>query len=278
MARKMNKVKLFLILLVLISQVGCGSSDLIVSKSVDKEITIDGNQEDWNGNLTFMEDEKLAVGFQNDSIYLYLCLTTSDRSNVMKILSLGLTVWFEPDNGEKIIGLRYPQKLEKVNFKNLAAMNNNKQDKYDFETIVETMLQYQNEYSIVNEDDYSLYAFPIGNKNGFELKAGTSMGQFVYEAKIPIANNGESIVLINVLPGEKLNVGFETGEFDMDEMRKNMSSSGMTSGGMSGGGRSGGGRSGGGKSGAGRGGQRSGSGSGEMAEQIDFWTEVKLSK
>jgi len=269
----MNKVKLFLILLVLISQVGCGSSDLIVSKSVDNEITIDGNQEDWNGSLKYFEDEKLAVGFQNDSIYLYLCITTSDRSNAMKILSLGLTVWFEPDSGEKVIGLRYPQKLERVNFRNIAAMNINKEDKYDFETIVATMLQYQNEYSIVNEDDYSLYAFPIGNKNGFEIKAGTSMGQFVYEVKIPIANNGESIVLVNVLPGEKLSVGFETGEFDIGEMRKNMSLSGMTSGGMRGGGRSGGG-----KSGVGRGGQRSGSGSGEVAEQLEFWIEVKLTK
>ena len=83
----MNVKIISIISLFLLSFVGCSSSELMVSSSVNN-ITIDGNHEDWSGKLKYYEDEKVAIGFQNDDKNLYFCLVTSDRANAMKIMTL----------------------------------------------------------------------------------------------------------------------------------------------------------------------------------------------
>ena len=82
----MDKKIILVISLSLISFIGCSASEIMTSNSAGK-IVIDGNQEDWNGKLKYFEDERAAVGFQNDEENLYLCLVTSNKSSAVKILS-----------------------------------------------------------------------------------------------------------------------------------------------------------------------------------------------
>ena len=75
----MNIIKLFSVMVLVVLLVGCGSSELLISNSATN-IKIDGNQEDWEGKLTFLEDEKVALGFLNDDENLYFCLVEKIRT------------------------------------------------------------------------------------------------------------------------------------------------------------------------------------------------------
>ena len=269
----MNKKIILLVSLLLFDFIGCSSSELMLSSATSSKIVIDGNHEDWSGKLKYFKDERVAVGFQNDEENLYLCLVTSNKSSAVKILSLGLTIWFKPDNNEETIGLQYPKRVDKVSSKNLMKKNRNQDRNTDFEMTVNALLQNQNEFLLVDEDEEIIYASPISSNDGFEIKIGVVNQQFVYEAKIPIGNNSQAQMPINVFPNEKLTIEFETGEIDFDEMRKN---GGMQSSGM---GQGGGGMQGGGK--GGRGTMQSGGrgGSSRMGmERFRLDVDVKLAK
>ena len=268
----MNVKIISIISLFLLSFVGCSSSELMVSSSVNN-ITIDGNHEDWSGKLKYYEDEKVAIGFQNDDKNLYFCLVTSDRANAMKIMAFGLTVWFEPENGEQEIGLQYPKRTDGAQTRSLMGMNRNNEQNSNFEAIVNSMMQYQGEYLLVDEDEKIFYEAPLGSSDGYKIKIGAANQQFVYEAKVPIGNNDLAEIPINIFPNENATIRFETGEIDLDEMRRN---GGMQQQGM---GKGGSGMQGGGQ--GGRGSMQSGGSGGSSRMGMDglnFDVEVKLSK
>ena len=92
---------------------GC-SNPIIESFWLEDNITIDGYKNDWKGSLKYYEDEKVAIAVSNDEKYMFLCLTTSDKSKIMKILGTGFTVWFDPqDSDGETIGIQYPIKRGK---------------------------------------------------------------------------------------------------------------------------------------------------------------------
>jgi len=270
---KNMKRKIVLILgLLLLGIVGCSLSELMVSSPV-KDITIDGNHEDWSGKLKYYEDERVAVGFQNDDENFYFCLVTSDRATTMKIMTLGLTVWFEPENGEQEMGLQFPKRMEGASARSLLGTGRQKEENTDFEVTVNTMMQYQGEYLLVDEDEEIFYAAPLGSSDGFDIKLNVVNQQFVYEAKLPIGNNSLAQFPISIFPNENTTIRFETGEIDLDEIRRN---GGIQQQGM---GKGGSGMQGGGQ--GGRGSMQSGGrgGSNRMGmERLNFDVEVKLSK
>lgn len=267
----MNVKIISIISLFILSFVGCSSSELMVSSSVSN-ITIDGNHEDWSGKLKYFEDEKVAIGFQNDDKNLYFCLVTSDRANAMKIMAFGLTVWFEPENGEQEIGLQYPKRIDGAYTRSLKGMNRHNEQNSNFEAIVNSMMLYQGEYFLIDEDEEIFYAAPLGSNDGFDLKLDAVNQQFIYEAKIPLGNNSLAQFPINIFSNENVTIRFETGEIDLDEIRKSGSRQpGMGKGGGDMSGRMQG-RGGSGGMSEDPGGSRSG------MKRLSFDLEVKLSK
>lgn len=217
----MNFKIIVIVLLSIIVFIGCSSSSKMVSNQKANNIVVDGKHDDWSGKLKYFEEKRAAIGFQNDNENLYFCLVTSDKANAMKIMTLGLTVWFEQLNEDQSIGLQYPKRIEKAAPKNVMGKNRKQNENNDFEISVKTMMQNQGEFSLVDEKSRIIYASPIGSNDGYEIKAGAVSQQFVYEAKIPIGNNNLAQMPINIFPDEKINIKFETGEIDLDEMNKN---------------------------------------------------------
>lgn len=260
----------------LFSLAGCTSSVLMLSDTPKSKIIVDGKHEDWNGKLKYFEDERTAVGFQNDEDFLYLCLVTSDKTNAKKIMALGLTIWFESENDDETIGLKYPLRIENISPKNIMGMNGNnkKNRKSDFEMTVQAMMQNQGEFELVNDDDEILYSAAIGGNDGYKIKVGVENQQFVYEAQLPIGNNELAQIPINIFPNEKVKVEFETGNIDFDELRGNseMQMSGMGQGGRGGGSMQSGGQ--GGRRGSMQGGGRSRMG----VEKFNLEIELKLAE
>ena len=75
----------------------------------------------------------------------------------------------------------------------------------------------QNEIRIVNEDNFPLTAYSLNNEIGIEVDVGYQMGQLVYEMRIPISKPLFGDHNLNLLPGDKVKLAFESGKFDRSD-------------------------------------------------------------
>jgi hypothetical protein len=107
--------------------------------------------------------------------------------------------------------------------------------------------------------------------SGVEVALEYSQGTFGYELKIPMAADERHKYAIGTTPGQKVGIGFETPEIDLEAM-KAAREEGRPPGGPSGGG--GGGRPGSGMPGGGGGGMRGGG----RPEPLEIWAEVTLAR
>lgn len=198
-----------------ITLLNCSGSKEIQSVQNKEEIKIDGLQNEWEGKLNFDSKAKIAVGFQNDKENIYLCITTNDRSNIMKIIRLGLTIWFEPQNGKRI-GIKYPiidmERMRDVPFRSGEPDNERENPDERFSKLIST----QKELSIVNEDNYPLYLLDNNDPNNIQARIEIKKGSFVYELKVPLTTNKRAKYFIESAPSENIKVEIVTNEFKMD--------------------------------------------------------------
>jgi hypothetical protein len=205
-------INYFIILLLIHIVYGCSSALKLESSYNKNEVKIDGVQTDWTNKLKSVKGENVVVGFQNDDNNLYVCLATSDRSEMMKVLLMGLTVWLKPDNSKDIIGIRYPLKREQEEIKELRKNVVNQQD--NPEEGIQRILADQDELEIINKDGKTITSMSITGQSGFEAKIGYSMRQLVYELKIPLKNDDNGMVL-NTGNKKEINIEFVTNELKM---------------------------------------------------------------
>lgn len=264
---------------------GCSSATKVESQFANSKVIIDGDQSEWQQNIKTVPKEGIGFGFQNDDEYLYLCLVTNNKQKMNKILHNGLTIWLEPENDGNYIGIKYPMQKDMREMMQ-ERMNDKKQmpnQDGNFNENAEKMIQEgintQNEYQIVNNDDYPMNTFPVNSQKNIQIKMGYKNYQFVYEVKIKL-DDPNLTALTNIKPGDKIKVGFVTNQMDMPEMgggRPEQGGGGMeppSGGNEGGGGGFGGGMGGGGgrpPMGGGMGGNKS-----DMNTQLEYWYDVNL--
>ena len=276
---------------------GCSSAIDIQSLSNDKQIVVDGNQKDW-GSLSFIKNENIGFGFRNDKDNLYLCIVTSDRMKIRKILS-GLTVWLKTDKDE--IGIKFPMKPEgdiipdMKNFSNDEGMRppevdaqdgENNQQRQRREERFQFLISRLNDLQIITPDNLPLYTNKADEGPDFIGKLGYQNEQLVYELKIPLVNNDITKRIFDNSVDE-VNINFQTDKIEMPSGNfkgRREGNGGMEppegGGGFSGGpggdeGGYGGGRRGGGE----REGRQGRGGMGKMDfDALDYNFDVKLSK
>jgi hypothetical protein len=265
---KYGKV-LSLVLSVLVITVfaSCSSRDVIQNSWRSTEIKIDGNFNDWQNNLKLLPDQKISLGFTNDDKFLYLCLVTEDRMKVMQMTRAGFITWFIPSGGsDNTFGIKYPLPNKNLPREQMQGMGREMFQQGGLDKIVNMMLEKQNEIQILNSDKYSLSLLPTENKDGIRTKLGYIDGKFVYELQVPLAVHDDYSFQIAAMPGDKLEVKFETEEMEATAGRTPRT--GMAQGG--GGERSGS-----------MGGMRQGGSGGnmqrfQMPEPLNFSAEIKL--
>lgn len=223
--------------------IGCAGSQEISSLPADKEITIDGNQSDWQ-QLTNIDNENIAFGFRNDSENLYICMITNDKAKIMKIIRGGLDVWLEPENSENKIGIRYPEKPDPAEMMNQSPkiekqppgmQNQNGQrppemsEEKNFDPGLMNELSKQKDLYVLNGDEKVVKSYPIDGET-FKLKMNFNNGVLCYELKVPL---GKSLSYPNGLitnTGTSVNIEFLSGDFssEMEKMQRpgNMGSDG----------------------------------------------------
>ena len=211
----MKNIRIFLGVFIFIAAFflwGCWGAMEVQSSSNINSIKIDGNQQDWGESLHYIKDENIAFGFKNDTDNLYIGIVTSDRSNLMKILSMGLTAWLETDKGK--IGIKFPLRSEPGEMQEMRRNQNQDEEPGNGEKL-KMMISNKNELQIINDNDLPLYTEEADKGNGFKGKLGYNMNQFVCELQVPLNNNKIAERIFDEKT-DKVDINFVTGKFNRE--------------------------------------------------------------
>ncbi len=260
----MKSWTLYLLSILLIAGVfnGCKKTVEFDSFWRTAEITIDGDESDWENGLTYFEKEGVGLGIRNDEDNLYIILKTYDRTSQLQVIRNGLTIWFDPEGKKKKrFGIRYPIGLQEYG---IFPSRRGAMDFGEPQITKEEFAEMLREIEIIQSGEKT--RIPRIAAPGIRVAMSDQAGPLVYEIKIPLRADDELLYAIGTHAGTQIGVGFETGEIKREDMMSRRGS------GMSGG-RPGGGMGGGGGRG-GMGGQRQPPQ--EMPSPMKTWMKLNL--
>jgi hypothetical protein len=187
---------------------GCGSAQELTSSWPAQAIQIDGNSQDWQSGLQAFPKENYSVGLKNDGSYLYLCFITSDRSKIMSIMRSGMSIVLEsPVNPAKNYTIRFPLVNPALLREAVGSLGPDALQKESVNFLFQELLDKQMQFNIIQGEILS--TVNMKNKENIEVKMGSTNESVVLELKLPLATT-ESIFQVGAMPGDKLNVTFET--------------------------------------------------------------------
>ena len=249
---------------VLMAMAGCKTEELASTWS-DREVRIDGVNDEWQGATTFIEDKDVSIGLLNDDEFLYVSLSSNDSLR-MQVMRTGLTVWFDPEGGtDEWYGINFPTgaqgRMQAMQGRGRRGGDGDRDPQSRRPTVDDDPMMY---IALVGPGELGRRRIPIERVTGIEVKIGNDFGRFVYELKVPLPRDADHLFGIGTKAGAVLGVGLETG--DMPGMgRGSRGGLGGPGGGLGGPGGGGGGRGGGGGGRGGGGGGRGGTGGGSQA-------------
>lgn len=194
----------------------CSSGIEVMSKQTDSHVQVNGERSDWAGNLTQVDDGKMAFGFKNDAQSLYILVVTPDRANAMKILMQGLTLWIKSEGGEEL-GIKYPMKPLTEDLREIRGAGN-KKELPELPEFVTALKRINDQIQVITKDEYPLYTSEAGKGKYLRGSFGMNEGQFVIEMQIPLAGDDISQRLFSKTPSN-ISLKFETGKFEMEGVR-----------------------------------------------------------
>lgn len=212
---------------------GCGEEQL-TSVWRDREIAVDGLYSDWTGPLPYLDRQSMYVGVRNDDEYLYVLVKTVDLRAQMKVLRLGLTLWFSPE-GKKTgrLGIRYPIGVEDHGIplygegppRGLSAEQREKiaESLSEMEILYFTPLVHEQAGTPVSPCARPHEGGPLGQVQESRVKVERADScairvavrdtseVVVYELRVPLKRTDGSPWAVGAAPGDKIVVEAETG-------------------------------------------------------------------
>jgi len=262
-----------------LAMMGCKKA-VLESAWMDREISVDGDHSDWQGALTYVEDEEVSVGLMNDSESLYVCLVPGSRLIERQIMGMGFTVWLDAEGGKKkTFGIRYPLGMmgSGMSHRELGFAPDSQEDSPDRGRMREALTAAMSDLEILRSEEEDAIRLGIDEAEGVDVEIGNVGGTFVYELRVPLREDADHPFAVGAKEGGVIGLGFETGEMDREKMREEMTGRMGGRGGV--GGRGGMGGMGGGRMGGGmRGMGGRGSVRPEMPQPIRVWTRVRLAE
>jgi hypothetical protein len=289
MTRFKRSVLSAVLFMALIQITGCKSQEIASSRRTG-DIAIDGDYDDWEGNLTFIEKKNVSVGFLHDDEFFYVCLIANDSQLGREIMGRGLILWLDSES-DKIgkIGIKYPLSMlgrgmfpvgmsqggmpQGGMFPGGQGEENSGMGEGDRGQGKRGMpfLFALNEVEIQLPDgeEFERFIFSELTGTGFEVRSAMQNEKCVYEMKIPLHCDETHTYALGEGDIRSVNLEIETPEME------GMGSGGSPGGGEEGGGMGGPGMGGGGgmPPGGGRmppGGGPPGSGSREVSQSQEF--------
>lgn len=262
-------MQLAIAILIVLPMMGCSSSLKVNSQWRDRDIAIDGNHREWSGGMTFFEDDNISLGFFNDAEYLYISMITANPNIQRQFMTMGFTLWFDPDGGKKrTFGIKFP-----VGMWETGLLMRGRGQRPDLAALRENFEKSLANIELIVPGEEEPLRMRVSEATGIEIKLGDIEERLTYEIRVPLREDENHPYAIAAKPDKAIGVGFETAQIDREKMRQQMSGRPGMGGGMGGGrGGSGGGRGG---SGGGRGSM--GGGRPQMPEQFKLWVTLQPS-
>ena len=232
---------------------GCGTFKL-KSKWLDREITVDGQSDDWLGSLMYIEEKNISVGLFNDENFLYICMIAEDQFVRNQVMRQGVIIWFNPSGGKKkTFGIKFPIGMQAGD-----VLMGRRGDEQDPERFRQARRRSMTELEILGPGkDESIKMYKEDAK-GIDINVKGLSGMLVYELKVPLIHSEEHPYAIGAKAGSSIGFRLEIPKMSRQRMGGN--------GGMGGGkGGMGGGKGG---MGGGRGGMGGGMRGGGMRSQM----------
>ena len=253
----LNAALAFVLLCVLATLTGCGSTLELTSRWTNQELRIDGRGDEWKDATTLIPGPQVQVGIKNDRDNLYVCLITANRMTQAQILALGTTVWFDAEGKKtKTFGIQFP----------IAGLLQGRrfptqQNPEDLKRLIEAA---QRQFEVIGPGEGERHRLNDRQDNGIDVHLGYSDGTLTYELKIPLHKSPDHPYAVGADPLKPFVIGLETGEYS-DAMRGQLSGPSRPAGGSAGGrGRGGGGA------------QSASSLGGDAPEPLKHWLVVHL--
>ncbi len=247
---------------------GCKAPELN-STWVKGPVTIDGNDKEWEGVRVFIKDMKAALGVYNDSLNLYVMVSTRDKALQRRILSEGLNLWLNPDKRDKkSYGLSFP-------------CGGSVLKRPGGQVGVDSLMVFKaNNHIQIKGKGSTLLTLAQAHEQGVDFRAGYHQSTLIVEFKIPFKTSTTSSLAVDISDSRSLYLGLEAAapELKYSQMKGRSSRAGGAhdiSEGMGGGMGEAAGR--GGMSSMGGGGKRGGSHAGGV-EPVEQWVFIKLAE
>lgn len=188
---------------------GCSSTAHLSSSWSSNQIAIDGNSSEWGSSLASLKDTKVFLGVRNDQDFMYLCLTSPDRQFRRQLVGMGLTLWFESEDGHRL-GVLYPIGMSGQGRQPLFNPEETPGGE-ERERFAEQALQ---DLEILGPGKNDKNLFSIVQAPGISVKVRTSQVSSVYELKVPLKKSSEHPYAIEAIAGSTVKIDIETGKFD----------------------------------------------------------------
>ena len=192
---------------------GCGTFKL-KSKWLDREITVDGQSDDWLGSLMYIEEKNISVGLFNDENFLYICMIAEDQFVRNQVMRQGVIIWFNPSGGKKkTFGIKFPIGMQAGD-----VPMGRRGDEQDPERFRQARRRSMTELEILGPGkDESIKMYKEDAK-GIDINVKGLSGMLVYELKVPLIHSEEHPYAIGAKAGSSIGFRLEIPKMSRQRM------------------------------------------------------------
>jgi hypothetical protein len=191
----------------LVSAIAYASTAERASAWRDRDIMIDGSDEEWRGQELPVSKQRFSLGIMNDGEWLYICLPTKDAGTRTQIGTAGLVVWVDPEGGKKRrFGVHFPV----PNPPQSPGMRRPMPQPEPPGEGEGPQIPGQQMVGILGPGKNDAKLVPADEAGGIEARVGVHGDLAVYEMKVPLARSAEHPYAPNVQAGQTVRLEIET--------------------------------------------------------------------
>ncbi len=202
---------LLLALTALASAIAYASTPERSSAWRDRDIKIDGSDEEWRGQELPVQKQHFSLGIMNDGEWIYICLPTKDVGTRTQIANAGLVVWLDAEGGKKRrFGVHFPvpNPPQPPGMRRPPARGEG--ERVPPAEGEERPIPGQDVVGILGPGKNDAKLVPVNEAGGIEASVGVHDDLAVYEIKIPLTRSADHPYAPNLQPGQTVRLEIET--------------------------------------------------------------------
>lgn len=203
----------------------------VESATMERDIIIDGNMDEWRADLLFYQEEGLVCALSHDEENIYLAVSTRKPETIRAIFRSGFIVWLnDAGRNKKNFGINYPLPVNPQFFENIRekqginrGSGNNFMDHHSREgmqDLWQEALIAQQEYRLLSGPDEIRSIAALNGSGKIQMAAKMLQGQLTYELAVALTENeNDNSTAIKLNKKRRINVGLEIPLPDMAQGR-----------------------------------------------------------